>query len=174
MLVSGNMAWKLSILVVANVTAASDELFEALESQATQHPASFTLIVPATPFGGGRSAAAAKLEEAVGRLREAGMEAGGTVGAADPVVAVADAWDPKRYDEIVVSTLPMRFSKWLHAGLPERISKLTGAPVTHVVSRPTAPALASGAPPASAGAASTLGPLSVLGWGGHPARGPGS
>jgi hypothetical protein len=168
------MAWKRCIIVVANVTAASDDLFEALERRAAQHPTSFTLIVPATPFGGGPSAATAKLQEALDRLREGGLEADGTVGAADPLVAVADAWDPKRYDEIVVSTLPMRVSKWLHAGLPERIGKLTGAPVTHVVSRPTAPALASGAPPASAGAASGLGPLSVLGWGGQRARGSGS
>ena len=55
------------------------------------------------------------------------------------MVAVTDAWDPKRHDEIIVSTLPMRFSKWMHAGLPERISRLTGAPVTHVVAEPPKP-----------------------------------
>ena len=93
-------------------------------------------MVPATPFGGGRAAAVAKLDEALAQLREAGLQAEGIVGDADPVVAVTDAWDPKRYDEIVVSTLPLRFSKWLHAGLPERIAKLTGAPVSHIVSEP--------------------------------------
>ena len=46
----------------------------------------------------------------------------------------ADEWDPRRYDEIVVSTLPQMVSKWLHAGLPERIERITGARVTHVVS----------------------------------------
>src|SRR5205807_10385020 len=99
-----------SFLVVANVTATSDELIEALKSRA---PAAFTLIIPATPFGGGRDAATAKLEEALGQLRAAGLEAEGSVGNADPILAVTDAWDPKRYDEIIVSTLPMRFSKWL-------------------------------------------------------------
>ena len=27
--------------------------------------------------------------------------------------AVSEAWDPKRYDEIIVSTLPPDVSKWL-------------------------------------------------------------
>ena len=76
------------------------------------------------------------LGEALEQLHEAGLEAEGSVGNADPILAVTDAWDPKKYDEIIVSTLPMRFSKWLHAGLPERIAKLTDAPVTHVVSQP--------------------------------------
>jgi hypothetical protein len=79
---------------------------------------------------------------------------------------VTDAWDPKRYDEIIVSTLPMRFSKWLHAGLPERIGKLTDAPVTHVVSQPPKPA-PEVAPPPAARTESAMGPLSVLAWGGH-------
>src|SRR5207253_2112330 len=82
------------------------------------------------------AAAHEALSAACERLREAGLEAEGSVGDADPIVAVTEAWDPKRYDEIIVSTLPMRFSKWLHAGLPERIGKLTGAPVTHVISEP--------------------------------------
>ena len=43
-------------------------------------------------------------------------------------------WDPKLHDEIIVSTLPANLSKWLHAGLPHRIEKLTGAHVRHVVS----------------------------------------
>ena len=40
------MTWKRSFLVVANVTATSDELIEALKARA---PASFTLIIPAPP-----------------------------------------------------------------------------------------------------------------------------
>jgi hypothetical protein len=154
------MTWKRSFLVVANVTATSDELIEALKARA---PASFTLIIPATPFGGGREAALAQLEEALGQLRAEGLEAQGSVGNADPILAVTDAWDPKRYDEIVVSTLPMRFSKWLHAGLPERIGKLTDAPVTHIVSQPPKPEPELAPPPARGD--NGMGPLSVLAWG---------
>jgi hypothetical protein len=157
------MTWKRSVLVVANVTATSDELLQALRARAADGPSRFTLIVPATPFGGGRAVAAQKLEEALGQLREAGLEADGSVGNPDPVVAVTEAWDPKRYDEIIVSTLPMRVSKWLHAGLPERIGRLTGAPVAHVVSEPAKPPVETAAPPVHE---ELLGPLSVLRWGG--------
>ncbi|HUA05096.1 MAG TPA: hypothetical protein VMB27_14425 [Solirubrobacteraceae bacterium] len=157
------MTWKRSFLVVANVTATSGELITELKSRADREPCTFTLVIPATPFGGGREAAIATLSEALADLREAGLEADGTVGNADPILAVTDAWDPKRYDEIIVSTLPMRFSKWLHAGLPERIGRLTDAPVSHVVSQPPKPEPELAPPPAHPDKA--MGPLSVLAWG---------
>jgi nucleotide-binding universal stress UspA family protein len=157
------VTWKTSILVVANVTATSDELLETLKARAAQGPASFTLIIPATAFGGGRAAAHETLTAAVERLLAAGLEADGIVGVSDPIIAVTEAWDPKRYDEIVVSTLPTGLSKWLHAGLPERIARLTGAPVTHIVSEPPKPEVEVSPPPASE--KSAMGPLSVLAWG---------
>jgi len=157
------VAFKKHILVLANVTAASDELLAALRDVAARQPADFKLIVPATPFGGGREAAQTAMSAACERLSAEGFEIHGTVGNGDPIVAVSEAWDPKEFDEIVVSTLPMRFSKWLHAGLPERIEKLTGAPVTHVVAQPTRPVVE--VEPAPVHEKSTMGPLSVLGWG---------
>lgn len=154
------------VLVLANVTAASDELCRVLTQRAERSPAAFTLIVPATRHGGGRKAAEAKLERALARLQEAGLEATGSVGAADPIVAASESWDPRRYDEIVVSTLPIGASKWLHAGLPERVARLTGAPVTHVVVQPEKPPLETVTPPPHPDAG-LLKPLTVLGWGGH-------
>jgi hypothetical protein len=162
------VTWKRNVLVVANVTAASTELLDELCARGERESTAFTLIVPATPFGGGRAAATEMLSLALARLSEAGLEANGSVGAPDPIVAVSDAWDPKAYDEIVVSTLPMRVSKWLHAGLPERIGKLTGAPVTHVVSEPPKPAVTTTPAPQEGRAA--LGPLTVLGWGAQKHR----
>jgi GABA permease len=158
------VTWKRNVLVVANVTATSAELLDTLKARAEKERTAFLLIVPATPFGGGREAAKQKLEEATGRLRAAGLEVEGSVGDADPCLAVTDAWDPKHFDEIVVSTLPMRFSKWLHAGLPERIAKLTDAPVTHVVSQPPKPVETAPAPERES---QPMGPLSVLAWGGQ-------
>jgi nucleotide-binding universal stress UspA family protein len=166
------MPWKRSILVVANVTAASEELLGALNSRAANQSTEFTLIVPATPFGGGRAAAKQTVTEAVERLRAAGLEVQGSVGDSDPVIAVTEAWDPTRYDEIVISTLPMHLSKWLHAGLPERIANVTGAPVTHVVSEPPKRAYAT-IPARGAERRGVMSPLSVLGWGANgdnPAR----
>jgi hypothetical protein len=161
------MTWRRNVLVVANVTAASSALSDVLKGRGE---AKFTLIVPATPFGGGREAAAQNLDEALRELREAGLDVDGRVGHPDPIVAVTDAWDPGRYDEIVVCTLPMRFSKWLHAGLPERIQRLTGALVTHVVARPERPAVE--ITPAPPHERAELGPLSVLGWGAHREQSP--
>jgi GABA permease len=155
--------WTKNILVVANVTARSEELLAALRAQAARQHTTFTLIVPAS--GVGRAAAQERLEAALEHLRAAGLEVDGRVGAGDPIVAVSEAWDPKQHDEIIVSTLPIEVSKWLHAGLPARIGELTGAPVTHVVSRPREPIEAETARPHTK---STMGPLSVLVWGGRP------
>jgi hypothetical protein len=164
------MTWKRNVLVVANVTATSQQLLDTLQERAAREPMSFTMVIPATPFGGGGEAAAAQLAEALELYAQAGLEAQGTIGHGDPMVAVTDAWDPKLYDEIVVSTLPMRLSKWLHAGLPERVGKVTGAPVTHIVSDPPKPALEGATRPAGEDRAASMGPLSVLGWGGQKQR----
>jgi hypothetical protein len=150
-----------TVLVVANVTAASPELEAALVAVAGGRPTSFTLLVPATRDGGDE----ARLDEALGRLRAAGLEIDGRVADSDPIIAISEAWDPRRHDEIIVSTLPTHVSKWLNAGLPKRVADLTGALVTHVVAAPRPAAVPAPAPPPRE--KHPLGPLSVLGWGGH-------
>jgi hypothetical protein len=128
------MAWKFSVLVVANVTAASDELLEALKRRAERGACGFTLLVPATGGGkAGREAARTELDKALERMRGAGLEVEGLVGDADPVIAVHDMWDPRRFDEIVISTLPTGASRWLAVDLPHRVEKFTGVQVEHVV-----------------------------------------
>jgi nucleotide-binding universal stress UspA family protein len=161
------MAFKKNILVIANVTATSDELCSILIERAKQELVAFTILVPATSAAGGHAAAQEQVEAAVARLREAGLEASGSVGDRDPIVAISEAWDPRHYDEIVMSTLPIGASKWLRAGLPERISKLTGTLVTHIVSEPPRAPVEQGSPPRHADKG--LGPLTVLGWGGRHA-----
>lgn len=133
------MPWTTNVLVVANITATTPELVDALLSRTERGPAIFTLVVPASPVAGGRQAAQARVQEAVAELGGRGLQIEGHVGSSDPILAVSDEWDPRRFDEIIVSTLPIRFSKWLHAGLPERVARLTGARVTHVVSEPPRP-----------------------------------
>jgi len=155
------MSWKQNRLVVASQTARSPELLGVLRLRADRAPTSVHLIVPAAPLGEERETAIQTLDAALEQLRGAGLEVDGAVGHPDPLIAVTDVWDPRRYDEIVVSTLPIDVSKWLRAGLPERIERLTGA----VVSQPPAPPeLPTRAAPTH-GDHSGLGPLSVLGWG---------
>jgi hypothetical protein len=161
------MVWKRQVLVVANVTATSVELLDALKDQASQRSVGFTLIVPAPPSPDGREGAAQQLSDAVTLMRELGLEVDGSIGDGDPMVAILETWDPRRYDEIVVSTLPTGTSKWLHADLPRRVERHTGALVTHIVSRP--PRLQ----PKSnrireSDKLGVMKPLSVLSWGGSP------
>jgi hypothetical protein len=98
------------------------------------------------------------------QLRDAGLEIDGALADEDPIVAVSEVWDPRTYDEIVVCTLPIPVSRWLHLGLPQRIAELTGAPVTHVIAHPTPPPVET--TPAPSHSKPLLGALSVLGWGG--------
>lgn len=122
------MAWQTRALVVANRTADSDQLLEALTGRARSGPIAFTLLVPGGPEAG------ARLDAALERMRAAGLEVEGVLGrGTDPLAAVHEAWNPARYDEIVVCTLPTGVSKWLQVDLPHRIAKLTDAPVSHVV-----------------------------------------
>jgi hypothetical protein len=131
------MSWQTSVLVVANVTADSDELLEALRSRAERGPLRATLLVPARgPGPEGREAAKGQIEAALERFRDAGIEAEGEIGDCDPITAVHEAWDPKRYDEVIVSTLAAGASRWLAIDLPHRVERITGVQVSHVVSKP--------------------------------------
>jgi hypothetical protein len=133
------MAWQTRALVIANRTADSDQLLEALEGRARGGPVAFTLLVPSGP--GARDEARSRLEAAVARMRAAGLEVDGALARdSDPLGAVHEAWDPAKYDEIVVCTLPTGVSKWLQVDLPHRVAKLTDAPVTHVVAGEREPA----------------------------------
>ena len=150
------MAWEFSLLVVANVTAGSDELIEALRSRASEGSCRFTLVMPATGVE-----ARTRLDEALARMREGGLDnVEGRVGDPDPIVAVMDMWDPMKFDEIIVSTLPTGSSRWLGLDLPHRLEKLTSVPVRHVVSKPPAAEAPTGPPPEPP---PKMGVLAVLG-----------
>jgi hypothetical protein len=128
---------KANVLVIANRTAASPDLLAYLLEMAERRAARFELLVPPTvPGPDGRAAAQANLDAALARCEEQGLEASGSVGSdSDPVVAVIEAYDPGRHDEVVVSTLPESASRWLGIDGPHRIQRATGALVHHVVSR---------------------------------------
>ncbi|MDQ3720817.1 MAG: hypothetical protein M3350_08575 [Actinomycetota bacterium] len=134
------MPWEFSVLVVANVTADSPELIEALTERAGQSRCRFTLLMPApAPGSAGSEAAQARLEIGLKRMKEAGLQVRGAVGDHDPITAVHDVWDPRHFDEVVVATLPTGSSKWLQIDLPHRVAKLTDVPAKHVVAHPPAP-----------------------------------
>jgi hypothetical protein len=134
------MAWKFSVLVVANVTATSDELLAAMKRKLERGACDFTLLVPPTSGGReGREAAQTGLDAALARMRSEGLSVDGKIGDPDPVAAVHEIWDPMRFDEVLISTLPTGASRWLAVDLPHRVEKLTGVQVEHVVSEPPRP-----------------------------------
>jgi hypothetical protein len=125
------MDWNTNVLVVANRTADSPELLNALRARAARGSCAFTLLVPKK--GADRLAAEIALEAALLQMRDAGLTVDGRVGDSDPLVAVQETWDPCRFDEVVVSTLPTHSSRWLGIDLPHRVANITGASVAHVV-----------------------------------------
>ena len=131
------MAFTTHLLVVANRTADSPELLEALRQRSESGPVRVTMLVPAA--WSERAAAEQRLESAVTSLAGTGIQADGMLGDADPIVAVQEAWDPGRFDEVVVSTLTEDTSRWLQIDLPHRVARLTDCQVRHVAVRERRP-----------------------------------
>jgi hypothetical protein len=136
------MTHKARVLVVANRTAESPELLDALRTRTVQGPCEFTLLVPATPHGiawaadmhAGGDEAEVHREAFVEELRQEGLDvADARVGDPDPLAAIQDECNFNNYDELIVSTLPLHISKWLKVDLPSKARAATGLPVTHVV-----------------------------------------
>ena len=106
------------VLVLANVTAASGDLIDAIRQRAEKGPIDVTLLMPGQGPGlSGREAVRGRLDAALAAWREAGIEAEGVCGDANPMDAVSETWDPRRHDEVIVSTLPGQSSRWI-AGRP--------------------------------------------------------
>ena len=124
------MAFTTHLLVVANRTVDSPELLDALAQRAQQGSIHVSLLAP-TPWSE-RENAQRRLKAAVDGLAAIGVPARGALGDADPIVAVQEAWDPGRYDEVVVSTLTEGASRWLQIDLPHRVARLTDCQVRHV------------------------------------------
>jgi hypothetical protein len=132
------------VLVVANRTAATPALLEAVRARAAAGPATFSLLVPASAHGLARvadpedastSEAHASLDLAVPLLEEAaGAPVDGIVGDPDPFLAIQDAVNVRGFDELIISTLSPRVSRWLRMDLPRRLTVL-GIPITTVTAR---------------------------------------
>jgi hypothetical protein len=129
------------VLIVAHKTAATQPLHDAVRERARRGPCTFTLLVPNTTHGlhklidpEDQSASEAQhvIDEALPTLSEAaGTPVDGIVGDADPGAAIHDAINLRGFDEVIISTLSAKVSKWLRLDLPSKISGL-GLPVTTV------------------------------------------
>ena len=133
------------VLVVANRTAATPALIDAVRERAGRGEATFTLLVPAlkgtldrlSSADTDRSDAEGTLELALPLLEEAaGRPVEGMIGVAEPLDAIQDAVNLHGFDEIILSTLPSRVSRWLKLDLPHKAAGL-GLPVTTVTAKGT-------------------------------------
>jgi hypothetical protein len=72
------------------------------------------------------------LDEALPVLSEAaGQQVTGSIGDHEPLCAIQDSVNLGSYDEIIISTLPRRLSRWLRLDIVSKTRGL-GLPVTHV------------------------------------------
>jgi hypothetical protein len=123
-------------LVVAARTASSEQLIGQLRAETRQRdkPELFILVVPQEGTGpNAHREALARLRQMREALDGEGTFAAGMVGDPDPYTATMNALHFFRVDEVVISTLDEHRSRWLRAGLVDRVRKATDKPVEHIV-----------------------------------------
>ena len=133
------------MLVIANETAASSALLDALRERAADD-ADFqvTVVAPVSEPRHGyvvfedtrRASAGRRLDKTLGLLRSSGIRAQGFVVDTSPVQAVKDALEQLEPlpNEIVVSTHPEQRSGWMRRNVVADIAKAAGGiPVRHVI-----------------------------------------
>jgi hypothetical protein len=147
------------ILVVANQTVGGDALLKFVQNRMTEGPCEFTLLVPATglaywsstemmgylgsglpPHPGAAedaeeddyARARRRLEYGIQELHRVGARVDGEVGDRNPVKAIEHALAQRRFDEIILSTLPSGKSRWLSQDLPHKVRRKFGLPLTVV------------------------------------------
>ncbi len=127
------------VLIVANKTAATPSLLEAVSERAQSGPARFSLLVPNPNHlvfdrnSGNVREGQQVLALALPLLEDAAQghvpgSVANSPNAYDDIVAELASG---AYDEIILSTLPHHVSHWLHVDLPQRIAQL-GYPLTTV------------------------------------------
>jgi hypothetical protein len=129
------------VLIVAHRTAATPALIEAVRERAERGPCRFTLLVPRAAHGLHKvmdpedvdeSESQVVLDLAIPLLEQAaGSQVTGEIGDPNPMNAIQDAINLEGYDEVIISTLSPKVSKWLKLDLPSKVKGL-GLPVTTV------------------------------------------
>lgn len=120
------------VLVVAHRTAATPRLLEAVRRRALVGGCRVTLLVPKPYWDPDTEEAELVVELAVPLLEAAaGRRVEAVIGDSDPVQAVRQLAAVKTVNEVIVSTLPERVSRWLRRDVPSRLKAL-GLQVTVV------------------------------------------
>lgn len=142
-------------LIIANQTLCSERLRAEIAQREAAGPAEFHILVPQAPRPTGQMTNALDMgpvavatdedravarQEATERLRMLGAELAdlatqptGEVSLTDPLEAARRTFEYGSFDEILLSTLPAGFSRWLRLDLPSRLERAFDVPVVAVV-----------------------------------------
>jgi hypothetical protein len=130
------------ILVIANETVGGERLREEIRSRSEGVDEHVFVVCPAlnSPLrhwasdeDGARIQAQERLNTSLSRLRQAGVDAKGEIGDAEPLQAMEDALRLFGADEIIISTHPEGRSHWLEKGIVDAARERFAVPITHVV-----------------------------------------
>lgn len=124
-------------LVVANQTLGQPQLIDKILQLAEAGSCDFHVLVPATQAhvhitwtpAEAMALARGRLDATLAKLTELGVEAHGEVGDPSPMVAIGDVLRHRRFDALIISTLPHGPSQWLQRRLPERVEDVFRCPV---------------------------------------------
>ena len=150
-------------LVVANQTLGNTALRDELRKRLDAGPSSFYVLVPNTsaehyhvvPAAGGvlpmpsmvtsyagpetdeeaTAEAQHRLDQLLAGLTAMGVKAEGRLGSADPLEGIEEVLKERKFDEVILSTLPRRVSRWLRADLPHQVERRSELPVTTIVTK---------------------------------------
>jgi nucleotide-binding universal stress UspA family protein len=147
-------------LVVANQTLLGAGLRDEISKRIGAGPSSFYVLVPntkaahylAVPVAGGMlpmpavvdydapvsdeeasEQAQRRLDQTVADLADLDVPVEGSLGAPNPIEAISALLEERRFDEIIVATLPRRLSRWLRADVPSKAERRFGLPVTTII-----------------------------------------
>jgi GABA permease len=131
------------ILVIANATAASTAVANEVRWRARGGTTDVLVVAPLTPPPAGarpagwdpedvRVEAKARLQVALAALAQAGLNATGEVGDADPLVALDEAIGRFKPDEVIIATHPPGRSQWLAQNVVQRARDRHRLPTTHL------------------------------------------
>ena len=131
----------LRILIVANETIEGTRLRRAIWTRAARAAADVLVVAPAlnsrlrhwlSDEDEARRNAESRVRNCLAGLAVAGIHAGGVVGDADPLQALADALRVFPADELIISTRPEHRSHWLARDLVGRARARYGLPAVHI------------------------------------------
>ena len=125
-------------LVVATATVAAPDLVDRLKERAAASPHRYTIVCPRREDVS-EAQMVNDLASTLAELYRADVDATGQPMSPDPFLAVKNAIEHYRIDEVLISTFAGESSRWLEDDLIGRVREITEKQVEHIeVGRPAA------------------------------------